>query len=336
LALFLVLYVLARYVNERRNPLADWRFLLGALAAGAIGVSWTWIAYQAAYGVSLGQVLNVMLPIHIGYEFNRLVWTVNHPYEFVVFLGLPLAGLLIVAFIRALKSLRAGQADALSLSFVIGLIILSLIDPARDETARTWLLLMPFAVIVASQMLVDPHAQPREFGALWGLLGVQLVVMTATLLIALMALFGRPPDTALTAVPADVPRTQADFGGVVHLIGSQIDSSTQPDRVSLDLYWQPAQPVHHPYVLFVHLVDAHDRLVAQQDARSQPLMTCWQPGAIYHDPRSFPIARDLPGGAYTLNVGLYNSETGARLPVTMPDGTESDHVTLGQVQINRP
>jgi len=42
-------------------------------------------------------------------------------------------------------------------------IVLTLVDPARDETARTWMLLMPFAVIVVSQLFAEAAAQPDRF-----------------------------------------------------------------------------------------------------------------------------------------------------------------------------
>jgi Gpi18-like mannosyltransferase len=39
LGLFLALYILLRYVLARRNPLADWRFLIPALIVTLLGVS---------------------------------------------------------------------------------------------------------------------------------------------------------------------------------------------------------------------------------------------------------------------------------------------------------
>ena len=163
LGVFLALYILLRYVLARRNPLSDWRFLLPALIATLLGVFSIWIAYQLVYGVSLKQIVEAMYPIHVGYQFDRVTWIVNHPYEFAVFVGLPVFCLAIIAFGRNVKAARSGGGDALSISFLLAVIGLTLFDPARDETARTWMLFMPLAVVVASQFFAEAQSQPDRF-----------------------------------------------------------------------------------------------------------------------------------------------------------------------------
>ncbi len=334
LGLFLTLYILARYVIDRRNPLRDWQFLVPALIATLIGVFSIWGAYQLVYGVSLKQIVEAMYPIHVGYEFDRVAWIINHPYEFAVFLGLPVFCLLVVASLRAIKATRDGRGEALTLSFSIGVIVLTLVDPARDETARTWMLLMPFAVIVVSQLFAEAAAQPDRFSWLWGLLTIQVVTMLAILEVMRVGLYGLPPRVTLEALPSTATTLAANFDGMAQLIG--YDAQTQGDHLIVDWYWRGSGQVDQPYVVFNHLLNDRHDIVAQQDDRpqhGQPLMTCWQPGEIYHDQQVLDVKPDLPAGAYSLEMGLYDARTGARVPVVTADGQVADHFTIAPVDL---
>ncbi|HEY4720479.1 MAG TPA: hypothetical protein VII92_01430 [Anaerolineae bacterium] len=334
LGLFLTLYVLAHYVLEQRNPLHDWRFLAPALIATLAGVFSIWGAYQLAYGVSLGQIIGAMYPIHTGYQFDRVTWIVNHPYEFAVFLGLPIFCLLVVISIRAIRNVRAGQSDALSLSLLIGLIVLAVVDPARDETARTWMLLMPLAVVIVSQLFADTTPRPQRFGWLWGLMVVQTAAMVAVLNVMDVGLYGLPPRDTSAALPSTATAIQEDFSGMAQLIG--YDVQRQSDQLIVDWYWRGSGQADHPYVVFNHLLNDQGQLTAQQDdrpQRGQPLMTCWQPGEIYRDQHVIPLGPDVMPGKYTLEMGLYNAQTGVRVPVSNADGSSGDHVAIRPLDV---
>jgi hypothetical protein len=336
LAVFLVLYILLRYVLARHNPLADWRFLVPALIITLLGVFSIWLVYQLLYGVSLKQIVEAMYPIHVGYEFDRLTWIVNHPYEFAVFVGLPVFCLSVSAFIRHLKAARLGGGEALSISFMLALIGLALFDPARDETARTWMLFMPLAVVVAAQFLAEASAQPDRFSWLWGLTALQVVSMLAVLEVMSVGLYGLPPQAATEMAPATAQAMVADFGGMAELIGYDVQ---QTDRqMTIDWYWRRENQIDHPYVVFNHLVNAQGQIVAQQDDRpqaGQPLMTCWQPGETYTDRHTIQLPADLPAGAYRLHMGLYNAVTGTRVPVTAATQTLIDQIEIGPLEVTR-
>ena len=89
-------------------------------------------------------------------------------------------------------------------------------------------------------------------------------------------------------------------------------------------------------MVFNHLLNDRHDIVAQQDDRpqhGQPLMTCWQPGEIYHDQQVLDVKPDLPAGAYSLEMGLYDARTGARVPVVTADGQVADHFTIAPVDL---
>ena len=334
LGVFLILYILARYVTERRNPLRDLHFLLPALLVALIGVYSIWGVYQLGYGVSLKQIVDAMYPIHTGYTFDRLTWLINHPYEFAVFLGLPIFCLLIVVSIRAIKEARARQGDALSVSFLISLIALTLVDPARDETARTWMLFMPFAVIAVSQLFAAQAPHPGRFSWLWSLMTVQVVTMLAVLNVVQVGLYGLPPRTKVEALPPTAHAKQANFGGMAQLIG--YETQIQNDRLIVDWYWRRNGQIDQPYVVFNHVLNEQRQMIGQQDDRpqaGQPLMTCWQPSEIYADQHVIMLASDPPPGPYTLEMGLYNAVTSQRVPVTTLDGSQTDHVEIGPIEV---
>lgn len=334
LGLFFVLYIGLRYGLDRRNPLRDGRFLASALIATLIGVFSIWGGYQGLYGVGLPQMVQAMYPIHTGYEFDRLAWLINHPYEFAVFVGLPVAALLIVATARAAKVTRAGRADPLTLAVSAGLIVLTLVDPARDETARTWLLLMPFAVVAIAPVIVTDQSGATHFGWLWTLLAVQLVAMVAVLNVVQVGLYGLPPRSTVAAIPSTATPTLADFKGMAQLAGYAIEPAV--GRLIVEWYWRGAGPVDRPYTVFNHVLNDQRQMVGQRDERpqgGQPLMTCWQPDEIYRDRHLIDLPPDLPAGTYTVEMGLYDAQTGDRVPLTAADGSQSDHLEFGPIYL---
>jgi hypothetical protein len=336
LGVFLVLYILLDYVLARRNPLSDWRFLVPALAVTLLGVFSIWLGYQLIYGIGLQQIVAAMYPIHVGYEFDRATWIINHPYEFAVFVGLPVFCLAIVAFWRNIKAARSGGSDALSISFVLALIVLAIFDPGRDETARTWMLFMPLAVVVAAQSFAEAHARPDRFGWLWGLLTIQVLTMVAVLEVMGVGLYGLPPRRTTPAMPSTVQTMSTNFGGMAQLIGYDVQ---QMDRqLTIDWYWQRANPIDQPYVVFNHLIDAQGQIVAQQDDRpqaGQPLMTCWQPNETYLDRHVVELPTDLPAGVYWLQMGLYNAVSGQRVRVNGTPSAPFDQIEIGPIEVTR-
>ncbi len=90
---------------------------------------------------------------------------------------------------------------------------------------------------------------------------------------------------------------------------------------NLKLIWQTNAIPPTDYTVFVHLLDPDDNLIAQADsppANGAYPTSLWDPGEIIVDEHAIG---DLPPGHYTLQVGLYQPETGERLPVNgVPEG----------------
>ncbi|MBN1875120.1 MAG: hypothetical protein JXA33_12880 [Anaerolineae bacterium] len=93
---------------------------------------------------------------------------------------------------------------------------------------------------------------------------------------------------------------------------------TEGARLWLDLNWQAVQAPKTDYKVFVHFLNHAGDIVAQYDA-FPCAWTCptrdWQAGQIVHDSAYLDLWT-LLADTYTIALGLYNAETGERLPAT--------------------
>jgi hypothetical protein len=148
------------------------------------------------------------------------------------------------------------------------------------------------------------HPQPAEFGGHARLLGYDLDV--------------EPADCPLRVEGSAVPTTQ----------GAEAPACT----IHLTLYWQGIKPTPVSYSVFAHLIDADNRIYAQQDKvplDGQRPTTSWIEGEVLVDEYAIQVKPDLPAGNYRLEVGLYDPQTFARLPVTDASGqAQGDRVLL--------
>ena len=93
--------------------------------------------------------------------------------------------------------------------------------------------------------------------------------------------------------------------------------------LTLTLVWQAEGPTALSYTVFVHLLGPDGRLYGQVDRlpnRGADPTTSWAPGQVIVDGYRLSVATDAPPGRYRLAVGLYDAESGARLPVTDAQG----------------
>jgi hypothetical protein len=112
------------------------------------------------------------------------------------------------------------------------------------------------------------------------------------------------------------PQT-AVFGDGIRLAGYDLAPGEVLDLV---LYWESLAPVGEDFDIFLHLQDESGAIVAQEDR--QPLSglaatSLWQPGDLIRDPITLTLPGDLAAGEYALLLGVYQRETGERLPVSV-------------------
>src|SRR5205814_9462806 len=88
--------------------------------------------------------------------------------------------------------------------------------------------------------------------------------------------------------------------------------------VPITLRWRARAPIAERYTVFIHVIDPSEYLWGQHDgepgggARST---NGWLPGEDIFDRHGLPILAGTPPGEYQIEIGLYDSGSGARLPV---------------------
>lgn len=127
-------------------------------------------------------------------------------------------------------------------------------------------------------------------------------------------------------IPATWPEATeplAVLGEGVQLAAAELSPATAApgEMVELRLRWQvvapPGPELRH---VFVHLGDPTQPPLAQTDrpvmAGEYP-MALWEAGEVFAETVSLTLPGDLPPGEYPVHVGLYDYDSGVRLPVTV-------------------
>ncbi len=144
-------------------------------------------------------------------------------------------------------------------------------------------------------------------------------------------------DAQIRAIPES---TDVTLDAAMRLLGYDlITRSTGPGgRVELTLYWTALGRTEEDHTVFVHLLDDHDLVIAQRDTfpgLGLLSTTTMDPGYRWADRYVIPV----PPTAYSPNeaqieIGLFNSRTGARMTVLGPGGVPGgDNVRFGRVTV---
>jgi 4-amino-4-deoxy-L-arabinose transferase-like glycosyltransferase len=146
--------------------------------------------------------------------------------------------------------------------------------------------------------------------------------------------------------PATVPAVDvsAIVGDQIELVGYDLPASDwQPgDILPLSLFWQPSAGMTAEYRVFVHLLDTDGQIVAQTDTApaggSRPTAS-WAAGEVIRDPVGILLPPALAEGEYRLVVGMYDPDTGERLPVVLDEPAEpftGDSIPLEAIRVTQP
>jgi hypothetical protein len=114
------------------------------------------------------------------------------------------------------------------------------------------------------------------------------------------------------------------WNGALELVGyDQEPHSVRPgEELKVALYWQ-AQGLKGVYSSYVHLVGDDGKVLAQSDHQPGGVYyptSLWREGEILRDEHRLPIPATAPPGAYSLLVGMYDSQTGKPLEEGMVVG----------------
>jgi hypothetical protein len=144
---------------------------------------------------------------------------------------------------------------------------------------------------------------------------------------------GRPHDFTPPAVQHPEAYRLADS---IAFLGYDLSSTAiqAGSPISLTLYWQSLAPVDESYTVFVHLLGPDGQVWAQKDnppGQGAVPTSGWVPGEYVADPYPLVVDPGAPAGEHRLEVGMYDPETGVRVPAAdataLPIG---DRILLSQ------
>jgi hypothetical protein len=124
----------------------------------------------------------------------------------------------------------------------------------------------------------------------------------------------------------------ADFGQppVIELHGYDLNTGevTSDGTLELTLVWRSiADNLHTSYKVFVHLLDESGEIVTQSDSvpsNGFRPTTSWREGEVISDEYTLSTPDEVTSEKYALWIGLYDSETGLRLPIFVDGEEQSD------------
>jgi hypothetical protein len=119
----------------------------------------------------------------------------------------------------------------------------------------------------------------------------------------------------------------ATFGSTTNLLGYTLQRNG-PD-VTLTTYWRAGDHVVTPLQMFVHVLGADGSIVAQQDRLDVPAYG-WRSGDVIAQVQHLAVPPQT--APLQLEVGLYNADSGERLPVTITGQAVSNRVLLQERQ----
>ncbi len=127
-----------------------------------------------------------------------------------------------------------------------------------------------------------------------------------------------------------------DFGDRLEFIGYEVRKPVvEPGKnIRLTTYWRAKDRGVEPLSFFVHVLDAQGNLAAQWDGYTySPYYV--QPGDILAQVHFIPIPANFAEGMYRLQLGLYHSLTGERVPIVIAGQPISDQIWLQTIEIRR-
>ncbi len=142
-------------------------------------------------------------------------------------------------------------------------------------------------------------------------------------------------DYAIYRVTPPMDKPVGAIGGVmgVSLASTLPDVASPGSTLTLQMHLHALAAMNRPYTMFVHVypVDALE-LKAQVDAPICPDYppARWYPGYEARVTRTFQLPDDIAPGTYRVVIGIYDSETGERLPV---DGEPGGFLALHTLKV---
>ena len=112
---------------------------------------------------------------------------------------------------------------------------------------------------------------------------------------------------------------EVNLGGKVDFLGYDLETEEikAGDRIHLTLYWRAKREMKVSYTVFTHLLGEDNTIWGQKDGipmNGRHPTTQWRVGEVIVDEYEIVTESNTPEGRYELEVGMYDLNTGERLP----------------------
>jgi len=162
---------------------------------------------------------------------------------------------------------------------------------------------------------------------------------------------GTTIELAMVRVEADViqppsditKKALANFDSKVLLEKARVkpDVVHPGEALYVTLYWRALQPVEECYTVFVHVIDASNRIWGQKDftplGGSYPTFLWipkWLEGQVIDDRYTVVLDPQTPPGEYWIEVGMYGIATTRRVPIfDQKLNLTGDRVIVGSINV---
>lgn len=322
--------------DSPRREERSWK-LLAVFAAGAAAF---WLVYWVGWGVPPWDIARVGLGQH--YELvtslRRYDWWLGYNVVDALLFAGPVVAFGLVGAAIAWARGRAGRSTAdgaFALLLALLLLAIHFAGSTRGEVGRLWLVFMPAAAVIAGGFF---GRRVADRAGLWLLFLSQLILALSIGLgwrpfYAVILPVERPEMRATELSQAVAAEFATPDGRTLSLDGFDLPRPVVAPGGTLDvtLFWRADGPTLQPYTVFLQLLDASGRLVAQQDrwpVENAWPPTCWPEGEQVVDPYTLALPADLPVGRYALVAGLYDAATGERLRTGSGDRVQLSEIAI--------
>ncbi len=199
-----------------------------------------------------------------------------------------------------------------------------------------------YRVPITENTLDAPLAAMVEIGFYDSDPGQRLQAQTASGQSLDFATIGRikiSPENPAELAPAEHVLHSTNFDQGASLSGYEwsTDHTMPGDEVTLQLWWQSANPLDKDFMIFAHLLDEEGQIITQADGPPQNGLYpthFWGSGDTIIDRRTFILPGNTPTGQSMVRLGFYDLDSGARLPRSngsdLPDSVEIKGPLIGQ------
>jgi len=174
-----------------------------------------------------------------------------------------------------------------------------------------------------------------------GAYGISLGVLEGGQLFGEMALgttevTGRPRQFTIPEIQHPM---EARLGEAIMFLGYDLISQEVRgnETLELTLYWQLLQEIDTSYTVFTHLLDEEERIWGQMDSfpgGGEAPTISWIEGEVITDEYEIAVDPETPPGDYAVEIGMYDANTGKRLPVYQEtEESMRDRILVGDIQV---